>query len=52
MIHVVDASGLTDDGGNLNARAFAAPEEATQAAEAAADTAVAREVEWVAEEVR
>ena len=52
LIHVVDASGLTDDGGNLNARAFAAPEEATQAAEAAADTAVAREVEWVAEEVR
>ena len=51
LIHVVDASGLTDEGGNLNDRAFAAAEEVTQAGEEAADAAVAREVEWVAEEV-
>ena len=51
LIHVVDASGLTDEGGNLNDRAFAAAEEVTQAADEAADAAVAREVEWVAEEV-
>ena len=36
-------------GGNLNDRAFA--EEASQAADEAADAAVAREVEWVAEEI-
>ena len=51
LIHVVDASGLTDEGGNLNDRAFAAVEDLTQAAEEAADAAVAREVVWVAEEV-
>ena len=51
LIHVVDASGQTDEGGNLNDRAFAAAEEVTQAAEEAADAAVAREVVWVAEEV-